>query len=516
MFRLIKHIYRRVNEKLRRKYLIPKSTRLPRVVVWENTNRCNLECKICYRFGKKIDFVEFDNDYFEEKLIPIINKIEQLELSVSGEPFLYSGWNRLKEVFSDSKTRISSYTNGTTLTDNNVEFISEHFSEIHISLDGFSENIYNSIRAGAEFKKIYENILKLIKKTKEKRSKLKIVIDFVIMHSNYTEFLEILKDLGSKGIQYFEASHLVIFNDDLNYESMFKHKEEYNEWHNKVKQLSTKMHLKVLLPGLFVIDEAVSVAKNEVASGTKVRETDKIEPTKPKFRSCPYLWYKTWIDIKGDILSCCHPVPIRMGNLALDSLENIWNGETYNRLRKLFKTGEVPWQCKNCNLIDHQFNEFKGMDYLNQEIKQRSMFQPKGLDEKLSKFYDIKISDDSIFINYKKGNSESIDIFFLLVLYDASGINELKKFAYSQIPLRLKTGNNILKIKGSFPNLKFFLDKNRIYPVTSWNNSKKLPEKIFTGVELKNILFPDLYYKKEIVKENISELFRKIGYVNVK
>ena len=94
MFRLIKHIYRRVNEKLRRKYLIPNSTRLPRVVVWENTNRCNLECKICYRVGKKIDFVEFDNDYFEEKLIPIINKIEQLELSVSGEPFLYSGWNR--------------------------------------------------------------------------------------------------------------------------------------------------------------------------------------------------------------------------------------------------------------------------------------------------------------------------------------------------------------------------------------------------------------------------------------
>lgn len=52
----------------------------------------------------------------------------------------------------------------------------------------------------------------------------------------------------------------------------------------------------------------------------------------------------------GDVRPCCY-TPVVVGNLYQQSLEEIWNGEVYKKMRQAFSQGQLPDVCKldNCS-----------------------------------------------------------------------------------------------------------------------------------------------------------------------
>jgi len=140
---------------------------MPKVMEFEISNVCNLECTMC-------------NGYFSssirrnrEKLDPLVNPyddsfVDQLKAFIpylvearflGGEPFLiniyYDIWDLISKLKPDTQIRIT--TNGTILNDRVKNLLEKINVNIIVSIDSLEEENYERIRANAKFKKLMAN-----------------------------------------------------------------------------------------------------------------------------------------------------------------------------------------------------------------------------------------------------------------------------------------------------------------------------------------------------------------------
>jgi radical SAM protein with 4Fe4S-binding SPASM domain len=72
------------------------------------------------------------------------------------------------------------------------------------------------------------------------------------------------------------------------------------------------------------------------------------------YRLCPYPWYTMFVAHNGDAVACCRDLEHQtvLGNLFDQDLEEIWNGEKYQALRRdlIEKHPERQAACKGCDM----------------------------------------------------------------------------------------------------------------------------------------------------------------------
>lgn len=67
---------------------------------------------------------------------------------------------------------------------------------------------------------------------------------------------------------------------------------------------------------------------------------------------CEWCIEKPYIDLNGDVFVCCINASYRVGNIFdYDSFLDLWNNDTYKRIRTLFYNGKLPGFCDNCQFI---------------------------------------------------------------------------------------------------------------------------------------------------------------------
>lgn len=117
------------------------------------TNNCNLRCTHCYMAAGKTEEVCLEVD----KIIEIVGKINEKngtsDIVISGgEPFMFPNLLELLKELSDNKLTL--FTNGTFINENNYKVICEYCDEIQISMEGISEPCYEQIRGKGNYKRI--------------------------------------------------------------------------------------------------------------------------------------------------------------------------------------------------------------------------------------------------------------------------------------------------------------------------------------------------------------------------
>jgi MoaA/NifB/PqqE/SkfB family radical SAM enzyme len=174
----IKHLAKKSINYIRNKIF----TAYPRVIEFELSNTCNLECIMC-------------NGYFsssirknKENLPPLKmvydeNFVSQLEEFIphltdakflGGEPFLipifYKIWEKIVKLNPRCKIHIT--TNATMIKKNGWEILYNLKANIVVSIDSLIEDKYEKIRKGANFKEVNENIHLLKEYTKQAKTHL--------------------------------------------------------------------------------------------------------------------------------------------------------------------------------------------------------------------------------------------------------------------------------------------------------------------------------------------------------
>lgn len=146
-------------------------TAYPRVMEFELSNTCNLECVMCNGYfsstilknrekgtPRKLVF----DDCFVDQLTEFIPHLTDAKF-LGGEPFLipiyFKIWEKIIEINPKCKLHIT--TNATLINEKSWEILNSLKSNIIVSIDSLNENNYNYIRKGASFIEVRENIKKL-------------------------------------------------------------------------------------------------------------------------------------------------------------------------------------------------------------------------------------------------------------------------------------------------------------------------------------------------------------------
>lgn len=335
-----------VFDKLLRLYNIPlfrelaettarRLTVMPRVINLEVTRLCNLKCPNCYRQSEKsLAKIPGPKHLTLDKLKDMLERMPSVRLInflSEGEPLMNPHFDELIGYCAAHGVSSMFTTNGTLVTEERVRFWEKHkVIRVYLSLDSIDKDIYQQLRPGAEFAKVYgvTRLLGLF-------SSIPLSVNMLLYEDALRSLLNFVNFCSEMGVE--EINPLVavyIDRDDLE-EGLLERPRLNDRNRYKIQAASRLMWM----------------------NGTKWSALPVLEPT---FRRCnfPFTWPA--ITLEGDVYPCCYIVgkgrtelymgsPMEvpslnyvMGNIFEEDFKGIWHGEAYRELRAYLKGTEQP------------------------------------------------------------------------------------------------------------------------------------------------------------------------------
>ena len=278
----------------------------------EATSACNLKCTMCPRTDMvndgtywKIKTIDFD---VYKRLIDegVKNGLCSIKFNYLGEPTMNP---RLVDMIRYAKRAgvvdVMFNTNATRLNAKlSRRLITSGLDKLFFSFDSPDRDQYNKIRVGADFDQVLGNI---------------------------RQFMDIRDQLDSA--------------KPLTRVSMVRMKENEHEW-EAFKELFEP-----------IVD---AVAYVDYLDHTNQNNHDRmivpLGSRKKKF-CCPQLWQRMFVHPDGVASVCCvdSARTLQVGNIFENSVNEIWQGEKYQRLRDLHSSGrfeEIP-ACARCPMAQY-------------------------------------------------------------------------------------------------------------------------------------------------------------------
>ncbi len=167
----------------------------------ESAIACNLKCIMCpwREMAKRAENRGLMTPAVWEAIRPYLDRVQSVDFTGGGEPLLQP---KLAEWIADA-TKAGCETgflsNGLLLTQDKLTTILEAGVDwICISMDGANAEMYNKIRVGSDFDRVFENVANIAKLRNGHLPK--IMINFVLMDINAHQMEEIVQLAANLGI----------------------------------------------------------------------------------------------------------------------------------------------------------------------------------------------------------------------------------------------------------------------------------------------------------------------------
>ncbi|MBL1212492.1 MAG: radical SAM protein [Ignavibacteriae bacterium] len=283
---------------------------VPTTFTIETALACDLKCPECAIGGGMINsrakgFMKFDQ--FKEIFDKIKPSCEYLYLHLWGEPMLN------KEIFkiisyASQFTRTNISTNAQSLDNNKIEkLITSGVSDLIVSIDGYSQEVYEKYRVGGDVKQALKSLHKLASVNTKYGNKVQITPQFIVFEHNEHEVESFEKYCSSIGLKpLFKAPYIRSNNSEFSFSSNTNYRR---------KQYEDEVSLKTAM--------ADCVNAKEVFT----------------------------INLDGSVIVCCHDYDkaTNFGNIFEEDLTTIWNKSDYRKYRWKIIDGQASSFCiDNC------------------------------------------------------------------------------------------------------------------------------------------------------------------------
>jgi len=344
-----------------------------RLIFWETTIGCNLECIHCRRLkvSKKLEKDDLDTKKAFKLLEDIVDVGRPILVLSGGEPLfrpdIFEIANKAKEL--GLVTALA--TNGTLITKEVAKNIAKSgIQRVAVSLDGANESTHDNFRkVSGSFKKAIDGLKHL------KDEKISTQINSTITRNNKDE----IKDLYILACKLkVDALHLFmlvpvgcgieILNEDMLSPAEY---EEILNWLYEIEKEGNLQIKATCAPQYYRIihQRAASEGRNLKTSSTGMAAITK---------GCLAGTGVCFISHSGEVFPCGY-LPISSGNITKDSLKEIWEkSEIFNKLRNPYllkgKCGICEYKnvCSGCRA--RAYSKFN--DYLEEEPC--CLYKPRG------------------------------------------------------------------------------------------------------------------------------------------
>lgn len=297
---------------------------LPRSIQVENTTLCNLRCEMCPI--NELERSEMKNLTFEEfkKIMKNFDYWHSLRLWGIGEPFINPEVFKMIKYEKDRGNFVNVSTNLNLLNKRLIQKISDYkVDNLILSIDGGTKSSYETIRRGAKWEKMIENLVHIRDLIIDKKRKPNVRITTIAMKKTISGLKNVIKLASDYHIKTVIVQELV---DSSDKESV-------------ADDLTAKEELKN------IVRFGRSHGVNVVVPDLKVRT---------KRERCVSPWLQVYITVSGDVTPCCRNISKKYytcGNLFEESFKEIWNNKRYRSFRKALRDGPIPKICEGCTTL---------------------------------------------------------------------------------------------------------------------------------------------------------------------
>lgn len=280
----------------------------------EPSGSCQLECPECPTGAGVLSRAKglMSIPAFEKTIKETANYLLYLNLYFQGEPLLHPQLANLIRIASDRKIYTTISTNGLLLRKKSCQrLIESGLSRIIVSLDGFTQPIYETYRRGGQVENVKSGILNLIeaRSNNKKNSPLIVVQTLAFEHNNH-EIPEIKKWCKKVGVDKLETKSVQINDFGDGSVQPWKEKSRYSE------QISDRHTMKGKI-----------------------------------YNPCWRHWSGAVISWDGDVAPCCYDKDLNhnLGNISTSNFGEVWKNQKYNNFRQkiLHKRSNIT-MCQNC------------------------------------------------------------------------------------------------------------------------------------------------------------------------
>jgi radical SAM protein with 4Fe4S-binding SPASM domain len=331
-------------------YMLQFSTQNNPVVVWNITNRCNLNCLHCYISADNRDYDDELNTHEAKRLIDDLASIEIPVLLFSGgEPLLREDIFELGRYAKEKGLRIVLSSNGTLITKELAFRIKEvGFQYVGISLDGRRDTHDKFRGIPGAFDKALVGLRIL------NQEGVKTGIRFTINKYNHKELPDLLELVEEENIPRFCMYHLVYAGRGkmmVNQDSDNIDRLEYMEF---LCKKTLELHQKGVETEILTTDnhaDAVLILKYIAENLPEKKE--EIRRLLNLHGGCSAGVKIANIDPKGDVYPCQFFRNRSLGNTKERRFSQIWNSFDNELLAKLRNKGEyLKGKCGRCSYKD--------------------------------------------------------------------------------------------------------------------------------------------------------------------
>ncbi|MBA4054828.1 MAG: radical SAM protein [Marivirga sp.] len=289
---------------------------MPMSVSIEPTTSCNLRCPECpsglRSFTRPTGML--DQELFRKVIDELAPTLNYLTFYFQGEPFIHPRFLEMVRYASDKGIYTATSTNGHYLKDDTARAVVESsLDRLIISIDGTSQDTYQSYRIGGSLEKVIEGTRNVIRWKKKLKSKTPhVVFQFLVVKPNEDQVPEVYSLAQKLGVDQVVLKTAQIY-DYKNGSALIPSKDKYSRY----KRLSD---------GSYKI-------KNEWLN------------------ECWKMWHSCVVTWDGKIVPCCFDKDAHfvLGDLTQDSFKEIWNGDKYDQFRSsLLRSRSEIEICKNC------------------------------------------------------------------------------------------------------------------------------------------------------------------------
>lgn len=227
-----------------------------------------------------------------------------------GEPYLNPDFNKMVAYAAQKKLYTMTSTNASLALDHDA-IVRSGLDRIIISMDGISEETYNSYRINGDFTLVLDNMQKLIDAKKRLNSKTPFIVwQYIVMRQNEHEIPAVRRKARELGVDSLEFKTVQIYKpEDL-----------------------------IFLP----TDHKLSRYS---------AEGQDFELATQLLNRCRRLWTQPVINWDGELSICCYDkdVIFKIGNVYDLDFYDLWTSDKMNKIRaRILQDRQSIEICRNC------------------------------------------------------------------------------------------------------------------------------------------------------------------------
>ena len=295
---------------------VPNIQGLPISISFEPTTSCNLRCPECpsglRSFTRATGMLQ--QPLFQNVIDQLAPTLSYLTFYFQGEPYLHPQFLDMVEYAASKNIYTATSTNAHYLKDENARLTVESgLDRLIISIDGTSQDTYQSYRVGGSLEKVIEGARNIIAWKKKLKSKTPhVMFQFLVVKPNEHQIPEVYTLAKQIGVDQVVLKTAQIY-DYANGSDLIPEQDQYSRYRK--------------------INDGSYTIKNSLDN------------------HCWKMWHSCVITWDGKIVPCCFDKDAHhvLGDLTKNSFEEVWNGEAYNTFRaSLLRSRSEIEICKNC------------------------------------------------------------------------------------------------------------------------------------------------------------------------